>query len=278
VDASALDRLRAALAGRYTLERELGRGGMAIVWLAHDPGRNRRVALKVLRTSIAQALGTGRFLREIELTARLTHPRLVPLLDAGEVDGFLYFTMPYLEGESLHDRLCRERQLSPADAAAIAQDVADGLTYAHGQGVVHRDVKPANILFERGHAVVADLGLAKALTVAGAPKLTDTGVTVGTPEYMSPEQGAARAALDGRSDLYSLGCVVYEMLAGQPPFTGATAQAILARKVTDPVPPLRTVRPDVPQVMALVIERALARQPRDRFDTVAEFAAALGPS
>jgi serine/threonine-protein kinase len=274
-DGGALSRFRAALAGRYSLERELGRGGMAIVWLARDRQHDRAVALKVLRPAIAQALGADRFLREIELTARLRHPGLVPLLEASGAAGLPYFTMPYVAGESLRDRLRRETQLPLAEALRITLEVAEALSYAHSQGVVHRDVKPENILLEHGHAMVTDFGLAKALTEAGGKKLTDTGITVGTPAYMSPEQGAGSKQLDPRSDLYSLATVLYEMLAGDPPFSGVNGQAILARKAADPVPRLRTVRPDLPPPLEQVIERALARAPADRFATVEEFAATL---
>jgi len=277
MDASPLSRLRVALAGRYTLERELGRGGMATVWLARDVKHDRAVALKVLRPEVAQALGPERFLQEIELTARLHHPRLVPLLESGEADGQLFYVMPCISGESLRDRLRRDKQLPLGDALRITREVVEALSYAHRQGVVHRDVKPENILLADGHAVVADFGLAKALAVAGGRKLTDTGITVGTPAYMSPEQGAGSKELDVRSDLYSLATVLYEMLAGDPPFSGVNGQAILLRKAADPLPRLRTVRPDVPPPLEQVIERALARAPADRFATVEEFAAALAP-
>ena len=272
-----LARLRAALAGRYTLERELGRGGMATVWLARDLKHDRAVALKVLRPEVAQALGPERFLREIELTTRLHHPRLIPLLESDEAAGQLFYVMPCVSGESLRDRLRRDTRLPLADALQITREVAEALSYAHRAGVVHRDVKPENILLENGHAVVTDFGLAKALTVAGGKRLTDTGIMVGTPAYMSPEQGAGSRELDQRSDLYSLATVLYEMLAGDPPFSGINAQAVLARKAADPVPRLRTVRPEVPPWLEQAIERALARAPADRFATVEEFAAALGP-
>jgi serine/threonine-protein kinase len=275
MDASPLARLRAALAGRYTLERELGRGGMATVWLARDLKHDRAVAIKVLRPEVAQALGPERFLQEIELTARLHHPRLLPLLESGEAAGQLFYVMPCVAGESLRDRLRREIQLPLADALRITREAAEALTYAHGQGVVHRDVKPENIMLEGGHALVTDFGLAKALTVAGGKKLTDSGISVGTPAYMSPEQGVGSRDLDARSDLYSLATVLYEMLVGDPPFSGVNGQAVLRRKEADPVPRLRTVRADVPPPLEQVIERALARAPADRFATVAEFAAAL---
>src|SRR5882762_3274718 len=229
-----LNSLRSALAGRYQIDRELGHGGMAVVFLAHELKHHRRVALKVLRPELAQALGPERFLREIEIAAQLTHPHILPLHDSGTVEygpGFPgpYYAMPYVEGESLRGRLTREKQLPLEDALRIAGEVATALSYAHSRGVVHRDIKPENILLEAGQAVVSDFGIARAITVAGGERLTQTGVTVGTPGYMSPEQAAGERELDGRSDVYSLACVLYEMLAGNPPFLGASARAILAR-------------------------------------------------
>src|SRR6266566_4439816 len=263
--ADQVARLKAALAARYALERELGRGGMATVYLAQDRKHHRQVAIKVLKPELAAALGPERFLREIDTAARLTHPHILPLHDSGEVEGFLFYVMPYVEGESLRDRLSREKQLPLGDALQIAREVADALSYAHSHDVVHRDIKPENILFEAGHAVVTDFGIARAITAAGGEKLTGTGIAVGTPAYMSPEQAAAEHRIDGRSDIYSLGCVLYEMVAGEPPFAGPSAQAILARKLTDPVPPLRTVRETVPEAIERVILKALARVPADRF-------------
>jgi serine/threonine-protein kinase len=271
-----LERLRAALADRYRLERELGRGGMATVYLANDLRHDRPVALKVLKPELAAAVGADRFLREIRITARLTHPHVLPLLDSGEADGFLYYVMPYVEGESLRDRLNREKQLPLDDALQTACEVADALGYAHSHDVVHRDIKPENILLESGHAVVADFGIARAITAAGGEQLTATGVAIGTPAYMSPEQAAGESQLDARSDLYSLACVLYEMLAGAPPFTGPTAQAINARRLMDPVPPLRTVRDTVPVSVERAIGKALAKVPADRFGTAIQFAEALG--
>src|SRR6266550_348782 len=221
-----LARLQAALAGRYTIERELGRGGMATVYLAQDRKHHRQVAIKVLEPDLAAALGPERFLREIDTAARLNHPHIVPLHDSGEAEGFLFYVMPYVDGESLRDRLAREKQLPLGDALQIAREVADALSYAHSHDAVHRDIKPENILFEAGHAVVTDFGIARAITAAGGEKLTGTGIAVGTPAYMSPEQAAASARVDERSDIYSLGCMLYEMLAGEPPFTGGTGRSI----------------------------------------------------
>ncbi len=273
--ADQLARLQVALTGRYTIERELGRGGMATVYLAHDLRHDRPVALKVLRPELAAAIGPERFLREIQIAARLTHPHILPLHDSGEADGFLYYVMPYIEGESLRDRLSREKQLPLDDALQIGQEVADALSYAHSRDVVHRDIKPENILLEAGHAVVTDFGIARAITAAGSEQLTETGMAVGTPAYMSPEQSAGSRELDGRSDIYSLGCVLYEMLAGHPPFLGATAQELLARHSMDAVPPLRAARPTVPAGVEEALGTALAKVPADRFATAARFAEAL---
>jgi tetratricopeptide (TPR) repeat protein len=270
-----LARLKAALAERYRVERELGHGGMATVWLAHDLKHDRPVALKVLRPELAAVLGPERFLREVRITARLNHPHILPLLDSGEAGGFVYYAMPYVEGESLRERLARERQLPLADALRIGLEVADALSYAHSHDVVHRDVKPENILVESGHAVVADFGIARAITEAGGGRLTETGIAVGTPAYMSPEQAAGSQEVDGRSDLYSLGCVLYEMLAGHPPFTGTTAQEILARQSLDAVPRLTAARPQVPVAVEQAILAALAKIPADRFATARQLADAL---
>jgi serine/threonine-protein kinase len=264
-----------ALSGRYTIERELGRGGMATVYLAHDLRHDRPVALKVLRPELTVALGATRFVREIQLTARLQHAHLLPLFDSGEAAGELWYTMPYVDGGTLRERLHREGQLRIEDVLEIAQQMLGALAYAHEQGIVHRDIKPENILLARGQALVADFGIAHAISAAGTERLTEAGLAIGTAAYMSPEQGAADWRVDGRSDIYSVGCVLYEMLAGQPPFTGASAQAILARHTLDPVPSLRTVRPTVPEVVERAITRALAKVPADRFATAAEFADAL---
>jgi serine/threonine-protein kinase len=226
--------LKAALADRYVIERELGAGGMATVYLAEDLKHRRRVAVKVLRPELAAALGGERFLREIETTANLRHPHILPLYDSGDANGTLFYVMPYVEGESLQDRMAREKQLPVDDALRIAGEVADALSYAHGRGVIHRDIKPDNIMLENGHAVVADFGIAQAVSDSGGERLTQTGMAVGTPLYMSPEQSNGEP-VDARSDLYGLACVVYEMLAGSPPFSGPTALAVMARHALDPV-------------------------------------------
>src|SRR6266704_6109660 len=244
--ADLLERLHAALAPRYRVLRELGAGGMAVVFLAEDLRHRRRVALKVLRPELAAEIGPERFLREIEMAAGLNHPHILPLLDSGEAGGLLYYVMPYVEGESLRGRLAHEKQLPLDDALQIACEVADALSYAHSHDVIHRDIKPENILLSGGHALVADFGIGRAITVAQGERLTETGITVGTPGYMSPEQATADPHLDGRSDVYSLACVTYEMLAGHPPFLGATAREVIARHSLAAVPPLRTARPVVP--------------------------------
>ena len=276
--ADALPQLQAALAGRYTIERELGRGGWATVYLAHDSRHDRPVALKVLRPDLAMVLGPGRFLREITIAGRLTHPHILPLYDSGEVGDTLYFVMPFVQGESLRQRLLQEGQLPLADALGIAQQIADALTFAHGHNVVHRDIKPENILLEGDQAYVADFGIARAIVAAGGDTLSSPGLVVGTPTYMSPEQAAGSTNLDGRSDLYSLGCVVYEMLAGEPPHTGPTVQTILARQQIEEPRSIRVVRPSVPEDVERVVLKALAKAPADRFTTVSEFAEALAGS
>ena len=281
-----LPRLSAALADRYRIERELGQGGMATVYLAEDLKHHRKVAIKVLRPELAVVLGADRFVKEITTTANLQHPHILTLFDsgtAGEEQGrgaprpFLYYVMPYIEGESLRDRLDREKQLPLDDALAIAREVADALSYAHAHGVVHRDIKPENILLANGHAIVADFGIAKAVSEAGATRLTATGMSVGTPIYMSPEQAAGESNLDGRSDLYSLACVLYEMLAGQPPFTGPTAANVVHQHLTADARPVSQLRPAVPAPIADMLARALAKNPADRFSPAAQFAAALVP-
>jgi len=270
-----LDRLKAALADRYMIERELGRGGMATVYLAKDLKHHRQVAIKVLDPELAHAIGHGRFLQEIEIAAQLNHPHILPLHDSGDANGLLYYVMPYVEGESLRDRLDREGQLPMEDVSQIVEEVADALSYAHSLGVIHRDIKPENILFTAGHAVVSDFGIAKAVDAAGGQSLTETGLAIGTPTYMSPEQAGGEKKADGRSDIYSLGCVAYEMLGGQPPFTGPTPQAILARHSLDPVPPLRTVRPAISASVEGALDKALAKTPADRFRSAKDFAEAF---
>jgi eukaryotic-like serine/threonine-protein kinase len=274
-----LSRLQDALADRYRLERKLGEGGMATVYLAEDLKHQRKVAVKVLRPELAHALGPERFLREIATTANLHHPHILALYDSGQTPdasgAFLYYVMPFVEGESLRDRLDREKQLPLEDALRIAREVADALSYAHGRGLIHRDIKPDNILLESGHALVADFGIARAVSGAGADRLTETGLAVGTPAYMSPEQAAGEHDVDGRSDLYALGCVLYEMLAGQPPFTGPTVAGIVHQHLTATPPPITQLRPAVPGLVAAALERALAKNPADRFHPVGQFASAL---
>ncbi len=268
-------RLTAALAGRYRIERPLGRGGMATVFLAEDLRHHRQVAIKVLDPEVAAAIGPERFLREIATVAQLTHPHILPLHDSGVADGLLFYVMPYVEGESLRARLTREKQLPIDDALRIAREVADALSCAHSRGIVHRDVKPENILLEEGHAVVADFGVARAVAAAGGDKLTATGIAVGTPAYMSPEQAAGGRDLDGRSDLYSLGCVLYEMLAGVPPFSGTTAESLAHQHLNVSPRPVTELRPAVPASVAAALQRALAKTPADRFNPVALFGEAL---
>ncbi|HEX3235724.1 MAG TPA: protein kinase [Gemmatimonadales bacterium] len=280
-----LHHLQASLADRYRIERELGRGGMATVFLAHDLRHDRPVALKVLHPGLAQLLGPERFLREIRLCARLQHPHILAVHDSGGADGQLWFTMPYVEGETLRSRLLREKQLPVGDALRIARQVADALHYAHQHGVIHRDIKPENILLtgnlslDQGttgefHALVADFGIARAVAAEPGERLTETGLSLGTPHYMSPEQALAQRDVDQRTDIYALGCVLYEMLTAEPPYTGPTPQAILAKRLTEPVPHVRTTR-EVPPALERAVTRALARSPADRFPTAGEFAAAL---
>ncbi len=269
-------RLTAALESRYTIEREIGAGGMATVFLAHDVRHDRKVALKVLKPELAAVMGADRFLSEIRTTANLQHPHILPLFDSGEADGFLYFVMPYVEGESLRERLDREGELPVSEAVRIAAAVASALDYAHRQGVIHRDIKPANILLHDGEPLVADFGIALAVSVAGGGRLTETGLSLGTPYYMSPEQATAERDPDARSDIYSLGCVLYEMLTGEPPFTGGSAQAVLGKILTtEPVRPTEHRRA-IPAHIDAVILTALEKRPADRFGTAADMAAALG--
>jgi serine/threonine-protein kinase len=274
--------LATALAGRYRLERELGHGGMATVYLAHDLKHDRPVAIKVLKPELALALGHDRFLREITITAQFDHPYILPLLDSGVAEPLpthgqqlLFYVMPFVEGESLRDRIARQKQLPLEDALQITREVAEALGYADARGVIHRDIKPENIMLSGGHARVADFGIARAITAAGSERLTETGLAIGTPAYMSPEQSMGARDIDGRSDLYALGCVLYEILAGEPPYTGPTAQAIIAKRMTHPVPSVRTLRETVPESVDRALASALARSPADRFPTAARFAEAL---
>jgi tRNA A-37 threonylcarbamoyl transferase component Bud32/tetratricopeptide (TPR) repeat protein len=267
-----LERIQAAVGDRYRVEKEIGAGGMATVYLATDLKHHRSVAVKVLRPELAAALGHERFLREIEIAARLQHPHILPVYDSGEAGGLLFYVMPYVEGETLRDRLVRTGPLPPAEAARIAREAADALAYAHRQGIVHRDIKPANILISQGHAMVADFGIARAVTASAATQgLTQAGMAVGTPSYMSPEQALGEVNLDGRADIYALGVVLYEMLAGNPPFEGTTPQAIIAQALSRKVPKLV----QDPLDLQPLIERALAREPQDRFQTSEELSAAL---
>ena len=262
------------LKDRYRIEQELGHGGMATVYLARDLKHDRLVALKLLRQDLTAVLGNDRFLREIRLTAALQHPHILPLLDSGTAGGFLYYVMPYVEGVSLRQRMNRDRQLPLSEVITIARGIAAALDYAHGRGIIHRDIKPENILLLQGEPMVADFGIALAASSAGQERLTETGLSLGTPAYMSPEQASADPKLDGRSDQYSLACVVYEMLAGEPPYSGPTAQAIIAKRFSEPIPHLGTLRA-VPPALESVVSRALAKSPADRFSTAGEFVAAL---
>ncbi len=271
-----LDQMVATAFGhRYPPVRELGRGGAAVVYLADDLKHGRQIAIKVLRPELAATLGTDRFLREIEIAAKLSHPHILPLYDSGEADGLLYYVMPYVAGESLRQRLERDSHIELDEALHIATEVADALNYAHGHGVVHRDIKPENILLESGHALVTDFGIARAVSAAGETPVTSPGMAVGTPIYMSPEQAEGEEHLDARTDIYALGCVLYEMLAGEPPFAGPSPHAVLARKVERPLPSLSRIKGSVSRTLEQVIRRALAREAADRFATTAEFAQAL---
>jgi len=273
-----LQDLTVALADRYSIERELGHGSSAVVYLAHDRKHGRKVAVKVLKSELVQIIGAERFLREIAIMANFTHPHILPLLDSGQVNGLLYYVMPYVEGESLRERLVHDKQLPVEEALQVACDVAEALTYAHAHGVVHRDIKPENILLQAGQAIVTDFGIARAVSVATGQTLTGTGIAVGTPTYMSPEQGAGSRQVDGRSDVYSLGCVLYEMLVGHPPFIGATVRETLALHSADPIPRLRAVRTDVPAHVGRAVDKALAKQPGDRFGTAKQFIDAVRPA
>jgi len=265
--------IQAGLADRYTLDRELGRGGMATVLLARDLQHDRPVALKVLLPELAQTLGADRFKREIRVAARLQHPNILSVLDSGEVDSQLWFAMPFVEGENVYERLQREHQFPPAEALRIAQAAASALAYAHEQGVVHRDIKPENILLSGEQVLVADFGVARAVSEV-AEQLTATGMVVGTPTYMSPEQASGDKAIDGRTDIFALGCVLYEMIGGDAPFKGPTPQATLMRRFMGPPRPLRPMAA-ISEAVEQAIMRSLAREPDERFATAAEFADAL---
>ncbi|MEP7326090.1 MAG: protein kinase [Gemmatimonadota bacterium] len=272
---SAPDALRAALTDRYRIEREVGQGGMATVYLAQDVRHDRKVALKVLRPELAAVIGAERFLAEIKTTANLQHPHILPLFDSGAADSFLFYVMPFIDGESLRDRLNREKQLPVADAIRIASEVASALDYAHRHGVIHRDIKPENVMLHDGAALVADFGIALAASKAGGSRMTETGMSLGTPHYMSPEQAMGERKLTPRSDIFALGVVTYEMLAGDPPFSGTSAQAIVARMLAGSPQPLRTPRPSVPPAIEAAVMKALERVPADRFATATDFASAL---
>ena len=269
-----LEALKIALADRYTIVREIGQGGMAFVYKARDIANDRDVALKVLRPEMTAAVGAARFLREIAIEQRLSHPGILPLYDWGWAGGALYYTMPFVEGETLRDRLHRHQQLPLDDAIGIATDVAAALDYAHSEEVVHRDIKPANILLCDGPTRIADFGIARAVTVAGGDQLTGSGVGLGTPEYMSPEQSSEARLVTGSTDIYALGCVFYEMLAGEPPFTGPNVQAVMEKHAKAPPPLLHIIRPSLSARVDAVIARALAKSPKDRFPSAAEFIAA----
>ena len=270
-----IDRLTAALSDRYRVDRELGAGGMATVYLAHDLKHERDVAIKVLHPDLGAALGGERFLTEIRTTARLQHPHILPLLDSGDADGLLYYVMPLVTCETLRARLERERQLPIADAVRIAREVASALDYAHRQNVIHSDIKPENILLHDGSALVADFGIALAVQSAGGQRMTQTGLSLGTPQYMSPEQAMGERTIDARSDIYSLGAVTYEMLTGDAPFTGSSVQAIVAKVLSEKPTSLHTLRDTVLPYIEHAVFTALAKLPADRFASAAEFATAL---
>jgi Tol biopolymer transport system component/tRNA A-37 threonylcarbamoyl transferase component Bud32 len=269
------ERIAATLVDRYRIERELGAGGMATVYLAEDVRHHRKVALKVLHPELSAVLGPERFLKEIELTASLQHPHILPLFDSGSADGQLFYVMPFVEGETLRTRLERERQLPIADVLRIAREVADALQYAHGRGVIHRDIKPENVLLQGGHALVVDFGIALAVTQIAGSRLTDSGISLGTPHYMAPEQAMGEKAIDARADVYALGAVTYEMLAGEPPFTGPTAQAIVGKVMNTEPPAVTSLRASVPASLAAAVHTALQKLPADRFPTAESFAEAL---
>jgi serine/threonine-protein kinase len=275
-DSDPIERLRAALADRYEILDQVGQGGMATVYLARDIKHERNVALKVLRPELSASLGAERFLREIRVAANLQHPNILALYDSGDADGALYYVMPFVEGESLRDRLDRETQLSIPDALKIIREVSEALSYAHSQGVIHRDIKPENIMLMGDHALVADFGIARAVEEAGEDKLTQSGMAIGTPLYMSPEQATGVERLDGRSDIYSLGCMLYELLTGEPPFQGATPIALMAKHSMEAIPSGKVLRNTIPDEVDAAIGKAMAKVPADRFQTALQLAEALG--
>lgn len=272
---SVFEKIRVALSDRYDVQRQIGSGGMATVYLARDLRHQRPVALKLLSPELGAVLGPERFLSEIRVTANLQHPNLLPLFDSGEAEAQLYYVMPYVEGESLRARLDREKQLPVNEAVRIASAVAAALDYAHRHGVIHRDLKPENILLQEGQPLVADFGIALAVSHAGGERVTQSGLSLGTPQYMSPEQATGDRSVDARTDIYSLGAVLYEMLIGEPPHTGATVQAIIARVLTDKPRSVRATRPAVPEHVEFAVQKALEKVPADRFDTALEFAEVL---
>src|SRR5688500_18480188 len=267
--------LNSLLGDRYQIEREIGRGGMATVYLARDVRHRRRVALKLLNAELAESIGAERFLTEIAVTANLQHPNLLPLFDSGEANGQLFYVMPFVPGESLRARLTREKLLPVAEAVHIATAVASALDHAHRQGVIHRDLKPENILLQEGEPLVADFGIALAVTRASADRITRTGLSIGTPQYMSPEQATGDRAIDARTDVYSLAAVLYEMLAGEPPVTGASAQSMIAKLMTETPTHLRVLRSTVSPELDAAVARALSKTPADRFTSAGEFSRAL---
>src|SRR6188508_2928758 len=268
-------RLQSALADRYRIERELGSGGMATVYLAADLRHDRKVAIKVLKPELAAVLGAERFIVEIKTTASLQHPHILPLFDSGSANGILFYVMPYIEGITIREKLNRETQCGVDEAIRIAREIADALDYAHRHGVIHRDIKPENILLHDGRAMVMDFGIAIALSAAAGGRMTETGLSLGTPHYMSPEQATAEKEISARSDIYSLASVLYEMLTGNPPHTGASAQQIIMKIITEPAQPVTSLRRSVPANVAAAIDKALEKLPADRFATANEFAAAL---